>query len=68
MLFSPQLATTATGVVTFPGTAGSLNGRGSSCATTAERLVTWPVTAIMPTSRSATPAAGLATSRNFATK
>lgn len=68
MLFSPQHATTATGVVTFPGTVRSPNGRGSSSATIVEKLVTWPVSATMPMSRSASPVGHLATSRNFAIK
>lgn len=59
-------ATTATGVVTFPGTARSPKRRESSSATLAGKLVTWPVTAITPMSRSATPAVGLATSRSCA--
>lgn len=61
-----QRATTATGVVTFPGTARSPKRRESSSATLAGKLVTWPVTAITPMSRSATPAVGLATSRSCA--
>lgn len=59
-------ATTATGAVTFPGTARSPKRKESSCATPAAKLDTWPATAIMLTSRSATRAEGLATSRNFA--
>lgn len=59
-------ATTATEVATFPGTARSQKRRESSSATPAAKLVTWPVTVIMPTSRSATPVVGLATSRNSA--
>lgn len=61
-------ATTATRVVTSPGTARSLRRRGSSFATPVERPVIWPATAIMPTSRSATPAVALATSRNSVTR
>lgn len=61
-----QRATTATGVVTFPGTARSPKRRGSSSATPAGKPATWPVTAITPTSRSATLAVGLATSRSCA--
>jgi len=53
-----MLATTATGVVTFPGTVRSPKGRESSSATPVGRPATWPVTAITPTSRNATPAAG----------
>lgn len=67
VFFPPdQRATTATGVVTFPGTARSPKRRESSSATLAGKLVTWPVTAITPMSRSATPAVGLATSRSCA--
>lgn len=66
--FSVQRATTVTGVATFPGTARSPKRRGSSSATLAAKLAIWLVTVIMPTSRSATPAVGLATSRNFATR
>lgn len=67
VFFPPdQRATTATGVVTFPGTARSPKRRESSSATLAGKLVTWPVTVITPMSRSATPAVGLATSRSCA--
>lgn len=61
-------ATTATGVVTFPGTARSRGRRGSSAATTAARPDMWPGTVNTPTSRSATPVVDLDTSRSSVTK
>lgn len=59
------LATTVTGVVTFPGTARSLRRRESSSASAVAKLDIWPVTVTMPMSRSVTPAVALVTSRNF---
>lgn len=59
------LATTAAGVVTFLGTARSLRRSGSSSASAVAKLGTWLGTATRPTSRSATPAVGLVTSKNF---
>ncbi|KAI1890411.1 hypothetical protein AGOR_G00153440 [Albula goreensis] len=61
-------ATTVAGAVTSPGTARSPRRRGSSAATTAARPATWRATATTPTSRSATPAGGSATSRKAVKK
>lgn len=61
-----QPATTVEGVVTSPGTARSPRRRGSRSATTVAKLVMWPETVTMPTSRSVTPVAGSGTYRRAA--
>jgi len=60
--------TTATRLVTYLGIARNPKRRGNKSATAVARQAMWPVTATMPTSRSATPAEALATSRRHATK
>lgn len=61
-------ATTATGAVTSLATARSRRRRESRCATAVAKPDTWPVSVTMPTSRNATPAEALVTSRSFVIK
>lgn len=61
-------ATIATGVAIFLETVKNPKRRESSVAITVAKLVTWHATVTMATSRSATPAGGLDTSRSCVTR